>query len=227
MQGIGLLAGFVTGLAGSLHCAAACSGISFALMVPARPGGGLAVRFANIQAGRMTAYALAGALVGGGSGTAMALFGLAGANHVLRIGAALMMTWTGLAVAGLAPSPHRLSGMMPLRLPWPALLSRSASTPQGGFVLGLSWGLMPCGMVYLALMTATFTGTAGAGAAYMAAFFFGTLPALASTTFGMTRWTERASPLAAHRLPIGLSVVALAAATLVIPSDMARLLCNG
>lgn len=226
MQGIGLLAAFLTGLAGSLHCAAGCSAISFALTFPARPDGKVAGQFAAVQGGRLTAYALAGGLVGGGGGTLMALIGLAGAHQWLQISAAAMMAWTGLAVAGLAPSPHRLGALIPIPVLPLASVRRFGTTRQLGFLCGFSWGLMPCGMVYLALMTATFAGSAGSGATYMAAFFLGTLPALTGTTFGLARGAGSARNWTALRRPAGLAIIALAAGTLAIPNDMMRMLCH-
>lgn len=171
----------------------------------------------------MSAYVVAGALVGGGDGAMVTLLGLADANHWLRVAAAGVMVWTGLAVADIVPSPHQLGAMIPWRLPLPFRLT--ASSPSIGFLLGFGWGMMPCGMVYLPLMTALFAGSAGWGGTYMAAFFLGTLPALASTTFGLARGAATGRTTTALRRPAGLLIVALAAGTLAMPTDMAKLLC--
>lgn len=51
------------------------------------------------------------------------------------------------------------------------------------FVLGMLNGLLPCGMVYLALASALTTGTIEKGVVFMIAFGFGTLPMLAIIGF--------------------------------------------
>ncbi|MES2206838.1 MAG: sulfite exporter TauE/SafE family protein [Pseudomonadota bacterium] len=50
--------------------------------------------------------------------------------------------------------------------------------PLSQFILGMFWGLIPCGMVYGALAIAAFSGNALGGFAVMLAFGIGTLPNL-------------------------------------------------
>jgi sulfite exporter TauE/SafE len=51
------------------------------------------------------------------------------------------------------------------------------SVPQG-FLAGMAWGWLPCGLVYSVLVTALASGSASSGAALMLAFGLGTLPNL-------------------------------------------------
>ncbi len=46
---------------------------------------------------------------------------------------------------------------------------------------------MPCGMVYLALMTAAWSGGALGGASYMAAFAVGTMPGVSAAALQLHR----------------------------------------
>lgn len=228
MQGLGLIAALVTGLAGSLHCAGSCAGISFSLTVGLQSTDNPVRRFLAVQAGRMVAYAGAGAIVGGGGGALATLLGWSDANHWLRAGAAVVMVWTGLGIAGLVPSPHRLTGLVPLAVPAiRAAFVRPAAHGRLGFMTGLGWGMMPCGMVYLALMTATFTGGVLPGAAYMAAFFLGTLPVLTVTTLALARGAAAGRADASLRRPLGLAVVGLAFLTMLMPGGIGGLFCAG
>jgi sulfite exporter TauE/SafE len=54
---------------------------------------------------------------------------------------------------------------------------------SGLFLTGLANGLLPCGMVYLAITGAAAAGNIWLGSAFMAAFGFGTMPALLILSF--------------------------------------------
>jgi len=60
------------------------------------------------------------------------------------------------------------------------LAVRASSMPGGSgrLLLGLCWGLIPCGLVYSVLLTASATGTPALGASVMLAFGVGTLPSM-------------------------------------------------
>src|SRR5690606_17386241 len=51
------------------------------------------------------------------------------------------------------------------------------------FLIGSLNGLLPCGLVYMAVAGAMATGTAVKGAAFMAMFGLGTMPAMAAVSF--------------------------------------------
>jgi uncharacterized protein len=59
----------------------------------------------------------------------------------------------------------------------------SAGTNQSLFGIGLLNGLLPCGMIYLALTSSFLTGSAINGSLFMAAFGFGTFPAMLGVVF--------------------------------------------
>ena len=62
-------------------------------------------------------------------------------------------------------------------------------------VMGLVTGCLPCGWLYAFIVTAAGTGTAAAGAATMAVFWLGTLPAMVSLGLGVR---ALAGPLRRH-----------------------------
>ena len=53
---------------------------------------------------------------------------------------------------------------------------------SGRMLLGMCWGLLPCGLVYSILVTAASTGSALEGGFTMLAFAVGTLPAMTGMT---------------------------------------------
>jgi uncharacterized protein len=184
---ISLAGGAALGLASSLHCIGMCGGISVMFGYSScSDGAGAAVRTqALLQSGRIASYAALGALAGGVGGAAIGHLDPGIGHQLLRWAAALSLGWIGLAMAGLIPSPAflarahlpRSAVRLILRLPMAARR----------IVGGLAWGLLPCGMVYGALIFAMFAGTALGGAFVMLGFGLGTLPALIVAGLGYAR----------------------------------------
>lgn len=187
------------GLLGGVHCVGMCGGIvsAFAVSAPGRrplpatitSTGSLfsaaadsGVRVFAFNAGRIAAYAAAGAFAGL-VGSVPALINLASvqtaaywlANLMLvALGLTLMNLWHGLSrIESLGQFAWRrvqplMRRLLPVRTPWQAL------------ALGTLWGWVPCGLVYSVLMTALLTGSVSQGALVMLAFGLGTLPLLFS-----------------------------------------------
>lgn len=175
--------GFLLGLFGGLHCIGMCGGIASALAGGGQ-GGPVGHREIGTQllysAGRISSYAVAGAIAGGLGWSLLSLLG-ADASRALRIFAGAFLIAAGLYLAGwwlglarlerigahlwrhISPLSKRLQ---PLDRAWKR------------FAAGAVWGWLPCGLVYAALAGASASGGAAAGAAMMIAFGVGTLPAL-------------------------------------------------
>lgn len=184
MLELGIGAAFLAGLLGSGHCLAMCGPIA-ALAGVSAPGSRLrSTLLYNL--GRVSSYAAAGAagaaLLGRGidygvdaaGWSALArLAQIAFALMVIALGLNLAFGWRGFGAVNrwggafwqrLRPLAGRL---FPIRRPWQAL------------VLGALWGWLPCGLVYAVLAAAWLSADATQGAAMMAAFGLGTLPAMA------------------------------------------------
>ncbi len=165
---------------------------------------------AATHGGRLLGYTLVGAMVGLGGGLLAGFLALAGLNQALRWISVGVLAATGLSIAGWLPAPHladRALAWAAIRLPTPR------QGPLRPLLLGLSWSLMPCGMVYFALFNASFTGSPVRAAAYMAAFGLGTLPALTAVSWSgaaVFRWRGRASLTQPTRRVLGLLLVVLA-----------------
>lgn len=139
-----------------------------------------------LNTGRIFSYALFGAGIGALGSVLLAGGQLAGVGSTLRqwitIIGGLMLIWFGVRqikpdflprIPFLHPIlqgnlHNRLSaGMTKLSL------HNRWWTPA---LLGMTWGLMPCGFLYVAQIKAAETGDLGMGAATMLAFGLGTLP---------------------------------------------------
>lgn len=159
------------GLAGGPHCVAmcgaACAGIS-------RAAGERSTRALwTFQFSRMLGYALFGALA---AGSVQGLAWLGTNTAVLR------PVWTMFHVAALLlgavliwqarqPAWVENLGQTIWRKARPALASLGQRAPV---VLGVAWALMPCGLLYSALLVASLSANAFEGAAIMALFAIGT-----------------------------------------------------
>lgn len=201
MQNSLALTGLLMGLAGGPHCVvmcgAACAGIGRA----ASPRGTRAMW--TFQLGRVIGYALIGAL---------AAASMQGLGWLTVQSAALRPVWTLLHVAAV---------VLGLLLLWRAeqpiwleqagkaiwLRARSWVGRSGAgapLMLGTVWSLLPCGLLYSAVMVAAMSARPADGALVMALFAAGTSLSLMAgpwlwlrlRTDGSGRWGVRLAGLA-------------------------------
>jgi len=214
---LSLLSGMALGLASALHCAAMCGGIASGVVFFFEPedtaGRARVLLFA--QAGRVTSYGLAGAVLGFAGSGLYGAFDHETAYRGMQWAGAVALMWIGLSIAGLLPPLTMLdrriaalSGTIGRALG--PLRSRRVSGP---FVSGLTWGIVPCPIVYGALFVALLTGSAGGGLALMAGFGIGTLPAVTATALGVTALANIEAKGAA-RAGVGLLIAGLGLMTL-------------
>jgi len=222
------IAMLAAGLASGVHCVSMCGGIVTAFdakrAIPIREQGAWARRFA-FNAGRISTYAMAGA-VAGGVGAAAYAAGALPAQETLQVAVNVMLVFVGLYLAGAGNLLSRIEVIgLPLwrRMQPLAAQLLPARTPLQGYAAGLVWGALPCAMVYAALFAATAAGSAPRGALAMAAFGLGTLPFLLAAGWAagwLRRWR-----LAAGALVAGFGVVGLAQAGALGESIRHGLLC--
>lgn len=193
-----LLAALLLGLAASGHCLVMCGGISAALGIATAKGADGRPRRALLvayQFGRISSYAVAGLLLGGVLGGAIALLDNETVRRTLRVLSALALVLGALVASGRLRDPG--FGIGPRIWPRLAPLGRRllplASLPRA-FAFGMVWGWMPCGFVYTVLLIATLQLDALHSAAIMAAFGLGTAPAMLAAAFG----AQRIARLGAH-----------------------------
>lgn len=206
-----ITAGFGLGLASTLHCAGMCGSLAASLIHAGAPGSARdgARLVAEVHAGRIASYVLAGALVGGLGGSALSWLDREAAFRLVHWAGAVALLWIGLSMAGLLPA---LSGLDRLLAPLSNAVARATRAPRGRTAsavgAGLAWGLMPCAMVYGALFTALMSGSALGGGAVMLAFGAGTLPGLIAATLGVSA-LARAGSRQHLRVAAGLAIAGL------------------
>ncbi|MBL0132124.1 MAG: sulfite exporter TauE/SafE family protein [Chitinophagaceae bacterium] len=171
-----LLSGFTLGIAGSLHCVGMCGPLSLALPVHHFSNTQKFISLFIYQIGRVVTYSILGLL-----------FGLAGR----RIYIAGYQQWFSIAMGILVLTLALLYFVQKKTVHLKFLnrfyffiqkqisrLLKTAKGPPGFFLMGLANGLLPCGMIYMALAaTLTFTEV-WQSVGFMALFGAGTLPAM-------------------------------------------------
>jgi uncharacterized protein len=178
-------AAFMLALLGGAHCAGMCGGFVGALQVH-RARTVAPHRFtAAYHTGRLASYAAAGALVGTLGGALFAAEVLPLQIALLCVGSVMLLA-VGATLFGRTGWLRRLEplGVAVWRLVGP--LARRLfppRTPLQALGAGLTWGWIPCGMVYGALPLALSAGSPAAGALVMLAFGAGTLPNLLAVDF--------------------------------------------
>jgi sulfite exporter TauE/SafE len=205
------------GLAGSAHCLGMCGGIAAAAGTRAQARG-TALRGIAFNLGRITGYALLGAVVGALVGAAVAQVPVRPLAIGLRAVAGLLMLAMGFSLLSGRDllSLERLGGHLWRRLRplagWALVLPPALRFTT----LGMLWGLLPCGLVYSALALAAASGSAASGAATMLAFGAGTLPAMAAVTLAGAAFTRAFSGVRNRRLA-GVLMMVFAAWTALGP----------
>ncbi|MEP6487138.1 sulfite exporter TauE/SafE family protein [Microcoleus vaginatus GB2-A3] len=182
----------ILGFLGSFgHCAGMCGPLTMAFSLSNSRNDKLAAfRFhVLLNLGRITAYALVGAAIGGLGSVLIAGGLLAGTGSELRRAIALltgtMLIWFGVGQIkpNLLPGLPRLHPLSHDRV---GQAMSKLSAQKNWWVpvaLGLLWGLIPCGFLYAAQIKAAETGNPVLGAATMLAFGLGTLPTMLGVSF--------------------------------------------
>jgi sulfite exporter TauE/SafE len=181
MSDVDLISAFIVGLLGGVHCAGMCGGIVGALSFGLPDSGRRWSILIAYNAGRISSYMVAGALMGALGFYFSGLLPVQTAQRLLLTLAGLFLVLMGLYLAGwwnALSRVERFGGLLWRRIePLGRGLLPVRSVHQG-FALGLLWGWLPCGLVYSALVWTVAAGGALQGASLMFAFGLGTLPNL-------------------------------------------------
>jgi len=158
------------GLAGGPHCVAMCGAACAGLGQAAGPRKNQALFL--FQGGRVIGYAVMGGL---------AAASVQGLGWLTVRSVALRPLWSLLHVAALVLGVLLLfNAQQPLWLErlgrrlWHRARLLGARSGGAPLVLGTLWALLPCGLLYSALMVAALAGSVASGALVMALFAMGT-----------------------------------------------------
>jgi sulfite exporter TauE/SafE len=182
-----LFTAFFVGLLGSGHCFGMCGGIAAGLgSLPAHTDGQVQTKPRAMSAflfniGRILSYAGLGLISAWILASVGQMLNVPQWSMILRFLTALMIFLIGLqflfnwqTLAGVERVGAKVwKHVLPLAV-------RASSLPggTGRLLLGLCWGLLPCGLVYSVLLTASAAGSPVSGAVVMLAFGIGTLPSM-------------------------------------------------
>ncbi|ASP40296.1 cytochrome biogenesis protein [Bacterioplanes sanyensis] len=219
---LSLLTAVLLGLFGASHCLVMCGGIAASMGTRMQHHRWLGALVFN--GGRITSYAMAGALVG-----ALGLWLQSqhqGFMVALRLFAGVLLILMGLYIARWATwltrleqlGQHLWRHLQPLTKP---LLGSHELMDR--WLLGMLWGWLPCGLIYSTLSWVAANGNPVDGAAAMLAFGLGTLPAMFTSTLAASALINLISKQWVRSLS-GLLLIAYGAWTIlgVLPLDNAH-----
>ena len=166
-----VLSGFVLGLMGSLHCAGMCGPIALSLPLYGNSFSTKIIGGIMYNIGRTITYGIMGAIFGSlGQGLS-----LVGFQQWISVAMGALMI-----ISVIMPSlfKNTNSGNIPIAS-WvrKSIQRLFVKKSFGGlFFIGLLNGLLPCGLVYVAIAGAIGTGDTLTGTIFMVLFGLGTLP---------------------------------------------------
>lgn len=161
---------FLLGLLGSLHCISMCGPLVFLMGFKGKSGN--ALKNALIYHGaRILVYSLMGAIVGG------LMYGLNWYGFTQIASWVMGSIFLLVGLAFVLKINFLLQPVIQFSSKWTSLFNQK-STWKKYLIAGSLNGLLPCGLVYVALSSSTLTNNYTEGALTMFVFGLGTLPSL-------------------------------------------------
>ena len=166
--------GFMIGLLGSLHCVGMCGPLAMALPIAQKTGFNKVLGALLYNVGRATTYAVMGLVLG-----------------LLGVGAKIygLQQWTSIALGAIMILSVLFGSLFSMKA-WVQKISfKNAGFIQRGiskrlkdakpttlFIIGILNGLLPCGLVYIAISGALVSPSLTNSVLFMFLFGLGTLP---------------------------------------------------
>lgn len=176
-----LISALIFGLLGSFHCVGMCGPIAFLLPLDRKDPFKRAFQLSSYHLGRILMYSILGVIFGF-VGKSLNLFGM---QQQLSIIIGVLMIITILIPTKLfnrynfSKPLYRLVGK--LKSAMGAQLKRK--DPGTFFTMGYLNGLLPCGLVYMAIFGAIASNSPWQGGLYMALFGLGTVPLMTTAIY--------------------------------------------
>ncbi|RCU52684.1 sulfite exporter TauE/SafE family protein [Corallincola luteus] len=209
-----VVAAFMVGVLGSGHCAGMCGGLASAILTGTNRHAFLRSLFLSL--GRVSSYAIAGALIASASTSLTSLSALKSIVTAFQLLAGLMIVLAGLYISGwyLGLAKFELVGqglwrkLQPISVKFLPITSLKSAA-----CYGFLWGWLPCGLVYSTLTWTLSADSPWHGAAIMLAFGIGTMP----TMIGIGTFSEQVKRVLKNkqlRNLFGIMVISLGLLTL-------------
>lgn len=199
-----LINSFILGLAGSFHCIGMCGPIALALPLNRKSFASILTGILAANSGRIITYTLLGFLIGS-IGFSLHLFRLFQVLSIILGVSLIVIAWRKQV---LKRFEFRIPGFQNWVSKRMALLLKQNGSLKL-FGIGLLNGLLPCGMIFLALANALLAENPIGSAAAMAAFGLGTLPALLAVGFFAQNINQVFRKKLSAAFPYLLSVIGL------------------
>lgn len=169
-----IIAAFLAGLAGSVHCIGMCGPLALSLPFNRFNASSKWTAIVLYNLGRVIAYSLIGLIVGL-LGRGINWFGLTQIISIL-LGSIILIS---LIVPKLIKRSRINFPSWINKYPIKALQVLIKKQQVGWmFLVGLMNGFLPCGLIYMAVAAALVAGTVGNAVLFMIAFGLGTMPAM-------------------------------------------------
>lgn len=162
------------GFASGFHCIGMCGPIALSLGLTKKQATNFYLQNLTYQFGRIVTYSILGAILGIiGQG-----FQMVGFQQYLTIGVGILLILMAVFSFGgkdfASKIPFLTSSLLKVKLNLSKLLQKADYRSR--FATGLLNGLLPCGMVYMALTASLAAGGIWQSSLFMAIFGLGTLP---------------------------------------------------
>ena len=190
-----IVSGLLLGLLGSLHCLGMCGPIALALPATERKWNKFLINRLWYNSGRVASYALLGGLIGLlGRGLSLT----AGQQTLSIISGVFILLWLLFSLLLRRPS-LKLTSLWTLWLKQRFQFLFQTKSSWSTYGIGMLNGLLPCGLVYVALAGALVTGNVWSGITYMVLFGLGTWPMMIMISMG-GKWIPPKISLSFNRL---------------------------
>jgi len=167
-----ILIGLGIGLAGSFHCIGMCGPLALSLPLNSQSRAGRVLSITLYNLGRAGTYFLLGFFFGA-VGNSLFLTGYQQAISIAIGVSILIVLLFGNRFSANIGIVNRFQNKIKLLL---GRLLQQEKNVFSYFLIGLVNGLLPCGLVYLAIASAVATGSVFGGGLLMLAFGLGTIP---------------------------------------------------
>lgn len=170
-----LLYGFILGLTSNFHCIGMCGPIALAIPVQRKNNLTILSGLLQYNVGRIFTYSILGAIIGT-IGFSIEIVGIMQLISIISGVGMILFAWRKWITLKI-PFDSGFAGLN-------GFISRNigkiiaSNSPFKLIVLGILNGLLPCGMIYIALMNALLGGNPFNSAIAMSFFGLGTLPAM-------------------------------------------------
>lgn len=200
-----LASAFVLGLAGTAHCIGMCGPIAMALPLNRSNSFTIWTGILQYNLGRVMMYSILGFVVGM-IGISIELIGWLQGLSILSGILIIAYAWRKyirLPFGNSNGTPDWLYAFITRQMG----KFMASKNPLKLFMLGFFNGMLPCGMVYTALIGSLVMAHPVQGAAYMVLYGLGTLPALALIAFSANRISNSFRHKLQRSIPYFMTVI--------------------